>query len=161
MSTIEKYFQEKAEKDQVTRQDLYENVLPELILPMIILSYFLANQLLDTGFFTDKFDLLATGALYIPLILAFIPPVIIATTSSKQQGRLPSMGVNFLAALGFVYLLLIDVWYEAEELLLIGDFIDNDIFALLMICGVLIPGLMGIWEAISFAMVQKYMPDTQ
>ena len=52
---------------------------------------------------------------------------------------------------------MIEQWFNASSMWLIGGFINDDIFRLLMLGGAIFPLLMGIWELIVFTQVKNIL----
>ena len=76
-----------------------------LIGPVIALGFFFLHQQRNTGFFTAEFGLVAQIALYGPIFLSIIPPVIRVLSGSRNWARPFDAVSNFSLGVGSYYLL--------------------------------------------------------
>jgi hypothetical protein len=76
-----------------------------LIGPVFLLAFFGYHQWLNTGFFTEDFGLVAQIALYGPILLSFIAPLIRIVTGSRNFARPFEAFTNLCLAAGSYYLL--------------------------------------------------------
>lgn len=77
-----------------------------VIMLALLTAYFVAHQNGDTGFFTEHFGTLEAVALYGPLLVAFVPPLLKAITGRRSVAR-PVELFNFVfTALGGLWLLI-------------------------------------------------------
>ncbi|MFW9779364.1 MAG: hypothetical protein ACFFE8_10970 [Candidatus Heimdallarchaeota archaeon] len=81
---------------------------------------------------------------------------------SRQKGRIPSVAANAFMGIGWGYLLLIPVWYDATKLWLlpeipiIGLLATNEIFPILMLLGFVFPLIYAVWLLFVYFNVRKY-----
>jgi len=84
-----------------------ERWLEGLVIVMMwgLFGFFMAHQQLDTGFFTSDFGEWEKAALYAPIFIAMMAPVMRATTGEKNSGRLWDAAGRLSLAIGSLWLL--------------------------------------------------------
>ncbi len=76
-----------------------------IVLMWGLFGFFMAHQRLDTGFFTEKFGEWEKVALYAPIFIAMMAPIMQATTGQKNPGRLWDVAGKLSLAIGSLWLL--------------------------------------------------------
>jgi hypothetical protein len=145
MVSLDEYLTKELEEDDLKEGDILERFF-EIGLIFIVLLLFLMNIILETGFFLNNFGLIEFFFLFFPLIADILTSLVPLLTRSKQKGRLPIAFANLFVSVGWAFLYIIPVWYNATKFWIFGFLLTNGLFSLLMIGGILAPLIFSIWE---------------
>jgi hypothetical protein len=91
-------------KDTLNGIERWLEVFFTILAMMIVFWFFSAHEARQTGFFTEEFGTTERLALYGPIFLSMVPPVIRATVGSRNAGRPWEAIANLGLALGSLYL---------------------------------------------------------
>jgi hypothetical protein len=127
----------------------------------IVFWFFSAHEQGQTGFFTDEFGSTERLALYGPIFLSMIPPVIRASLGSRNAGRPWEVLANIGLAIGSIWLFFVfpfnfehlgDVLpvFMQFPFTFISDGIARIILALQVLVAILTAGG-ALWKYVSFA----------
>jgi hypothetical protein len=92
------------QKDNLSAIERWLEVFFTTLAMIIVFWFFSAHELQQTGFFTDEFGQTERWALYIPIFLTMVPPVVRASIGSRNAGRLWEALANLSLAIGSTWL---------------------------------------------------------
>lgn len=92
------------QKDSLNIIERWLEVLFTIFAMLVIFWFFNAHEQSHTGFFTNEFGMTERLALYGPIFLTMIPPVVRASLGSRNAGRPWEAIANLGLALGSLWL---------------------------------------------------------
>ncbi len=81
--------------------------LAAIVAMLVLFAFFALHQQKQTGFFTDQFGFLEMLALYIPILLAFIPPIARAISGRHNPARPFEAAMNIALGIGSLWLAIV------------------------------------------------------
>ncbi len=134
---------------------------------LVVLGFFAAHEWANTGFFTERFGPMEKLALYAPMLLALIPPLVRTITGRKNPARLFDAATNISLAFGSFYLVLVfpfDFAHLTDVLPGVIRFffswINNDIGRLVLILQVVVGAIAGPLQLFGFLLHLQRAPAT-
>jgi hypothetical protein len=74
------------------------------VLMLLLLAFFAYHQWKNTGFFTAKFGLVEMVALYLPIIISLVPPLMRAIQGRRNPSRPVEAASDVFLAIGSIWL---------------------------------------------------------
>ncbi len=81
--------------------------LATVVCMIVLLGFFAAHGSANTGFFTAKFGALEMLALYVPILVSFVAPIVRAISGQHNPARPFEAVMNFSLALGSLWLAIV------------------------------------------------------
>lgn len=138
----------------------FERVLEVLFtwLAMLLIgTFFLAHWLANTGFFTSEFGPTEMLALFGPMVLSLLAPIVRSATGLRNPGRLVEALANAALAVGSFWLLLVfpfDFSHFADVLPIVVQWmfwwVSNGIARLMLILQVVFGALTAFGKLVKF-----------
>lgn len=76
-----------------------------VVLILLLLGFFMLHQFANTGFFTERFGTAEMLCLYVPIVVAMLPPLIRARMGRRHPARLWVAASSLLTAVTALWLL--------------------------------------------------------
>lgn len=136
--------------------------LATVVAMLVLLGFFAAHQLANTGFFTAQFGSLEMLALYGPILISFAAPIARAISGRHNPARPFEAAMNFALAIGSLWLAIVfpfnfahltDVLPGAIRFVL--SWINNDIGRLVLILQVIIGLIVAPLTIITFFSIRR------
>jgi len=166
MKKTKSWFSEIVEKelenyDELSLEDRVISIAVIMIFPLIVF-YFVAHQMLSTGFFTVTFGTFEMVLLYGSLIFWIFTCIVLLLELKDLSRNVDSYGGLFFVAFGFAWLFVVfpfDFAYFADmlpnSLKFLVQWISNDIARVLMVIGFIVHLLLAVISVIQRVMVRK------
>ena len=139
--------------------------LSTVVLMSLLMIFFLNHQWKRTGFFTSKFGPAEMAALYLPILISVVPPILRAIYARLDPARLVEAVSDLALAMGSIYLWntfpfnfahLGDIFPPALHFAF--AWLDNNVARVILILQIVIGILSGIASLVAYFSNRK--PET-
>jgi len=152
----------KTNKEILTPSQRWIGAIATVIAMLVLLGFFVSHQQSNTGFFTDKFGSLEMLALYVPILLAFAPPIARAMSGRHNPARPFEVIMNISMAIGSLWLVIVFPFNFAhltdvlpDTIRFIFSWINNDIGRFVLILQVIISVIVAPLTIFTFFSVRR------
>jgi hypothetical protein len=151
-----KAFATKAVEPGLTPMQRQSQIL--LIVAMLsVFAFFVLHQFWQTGFLTARFNLVEMLALYVPILLALVAPLVRMFTGRYNPARLFEAATNVALAFGSFWLIIIFPFEFAhladmlpEGIRFVVAWLTNDLGRIVLALQVVIGGLTGLLTMLKY-----------